>query len=126
MKTGPAGSFTAGSQPLLDELLQSADAGRLLLWGGGAEGQGGSAVASGGRRGQPLAEELQHAVLLAAFQALTGASRDKQSGTREERGEITCPSAKLQERACLRGKRVALLDVSVSYRTTRVCPATER
>lgn len=34
------------SQPLLDEFLQLADAGGLLLGGGGAEGQGGAAVAS--------------------------------------------------------------------------------
>lgn len=38
--------FLPWSQPLLDELLQLADAGGLLLGGGGAEGQGGAAVAS--------------------------------------------------------------------------------
>lgn len=39
-------AFSPRSQPLLDELLQLANAGGLLLRGGGAEGQGGAAVAS--------------------------------------------------------------------------------
>lgn len=57
-------------QSLLDQFLQLADAGRLLLGGGGAEGETGAAVGAGGRSGQPLPEELQHAALLAALQAL--------------------------------------------------------
>jgi len=56
------------SQSLLDEFLQLADARRLLLRG--AAEQRRAAVGPGGRRGEPLPEELQHAALLAALQAL--------------------------------------------------------
>lgn len=61
-------------QSLLDQFLKFADAGRLLLRGGGAEGQTGAPVGPGGRSGQPLPEELQHAALLAALQALQSAA----------------------------------------------------
>lgn len=62
-------------QSLLDQFLKFADAGRLLLRGGGAEGQTGAPVGPGGRSGQPLPEELQHAALLAALQALQSNQR---------------------------------------------------
>lgn len=78
------------SESFFDEFLQFPYPRGLLLGRGGAQREGAGVLGARGGSGQALAEQIQHAALLAPLQALQERRREKQSGWTPSIWEQAC------------------------------------